>query len=188
MKLVIGITEASGVAYGLELQAYLRKYPGVETYTVITEGARERIPAEMRWTSDMVDAVTENRREGVDGTAMPLASDVDATILAPCSVERVAAIANANGEDWLAQTVDACLMQKRPVVVLLTQARLEPEHLELMLRASRRGAVLLSCPDCHTCSNTLSVMSSRAIAQALEILGIECAWPLAKGATLFRAA
>ncbi len=164
MKLVVGVTEAAGVAYGMELQGQLKKCAGVETYTVITDGARQRILTEMRWTPEMVDAVA-----GRWPAETP--SNVDAVILAPCSVERLATLTTDGGGDWLSQTAATCLKEHKPVIVLVTQPLLKPEQLELMLRASRMGATVLSCPGCHLCPVSPSVMSSPAIAKTLELVG-----------------
>ena len=173
MKLIVGITEAPGVTYGLRLLACLERCPEIETHTVISDRTKLIIESEMNWTPDIVDRVVERAHNASDGVApFPDASQFDGAIVAPCSVESLAAIANADGKGLLAQAVRACLQRQSPVILFVTEGVLRSEQLELMYRVSRMGAVLLASPAYPLDLVSVDDIVSSTAAAALELAGI----------------
>lgn len=172
MKLIVCLTEAAGVAYGVRLLAYLKGCHDVETHAVVTDGARKRIVAEMNWTTDMVSRLAEQTDAAPNVTAVvPDTSELDGAIVAPCSTELLATILDAGEQHMLTRAVHDCLKRQRRVVLLVTETVLDTERLELMCRVSRMGAVVLCCPSLGSHVASVNDIVNTVAGTALDLVG-----------------
>ncbi|MHC1565481.1 MAG: UbiX family flavin prenyltransferase, partial [Candidatus Syntropharchaeales archaeon] len=109
MRLILGITGASGVIYGTRLLEFLkREKVEVETYLVISEMGKQIIELELEQRLEDVIGLASFFYENTDLTA-PIASGsfhIDATIIVPCSMKTVASVANGISENLIARAAD----------------------------------------------------------------------------------
>ena len=114
MRLVVGITGASGAIYGIRLLEALKKY-GVETYLIMTRWAEETIRIETDYAPDYVRSLAYRVLDNNDLGA-PVSSGSFRTggmIIAPCSMKTLAGIATGYTEN-LMWAADVCLRRGGP--------------------------------------------------------------------------
>lgn len=173
-RIIVGITGASGVIYGiraLELLAQL----GVETHLVVTRAARATLAQETSWTApDVRERASVTHSEHDLGAAIASGSfPVDGMLVAPCSVKTLSAIANSFDDNLLVRAADVTLKERRPLVLMLRETPLHPGHIRLMAQAAEAGAVLMPpVPAFYTQPSSIEEMVTHTVARALDALGL----------------
>ena len=144
MRLIIGLSGASGVIYGLRLLEVLSQVEQVETHLVLSNSAKLNIAIETDRNSkevqDLADEVYSNK-----DIAARLASGsfkTDGMIVAPCAVKTLSAIANSYADSLLVRAADVVLKERRRLVLVPRETPLHTGHCELLLKASQMGAIL----------------------------------------------
>lgn len=143
-KLVVGISGASGVIYGLEMLKALKDL-GIETHAVISRAARINFGIETRHSIDAVEKAA-TRVYDEDDIAAPIASGSFLTmgmVVVPCSIKSLSGIANSYNTNLLVRAADVTLKERRPLVLVVRETPLHQGHLKLMLAASSMGAVIM---------------------------------------------
>lgn len=144
MKLIIGITGATGAIFGIRLLETL-KDANVETHLVISKWGARILVEETPHTVEYVRALaTRNYSEGDQGAAISSGSFVtDGMIVAPCSMRTLAAIAHGHGDNLIHRAADVTLKERRKLALMVRETPLGDIHLENMLKLSRMGAVIV---------------------------------------------
>ncbi|WP_329246541.1 UbiX family flavin prenyltransferase [Actinoallomurus sp. NBC_01490] len=144
MRLVIGMTGATGAVLGIRLLERLRDLE-VETHLVLSRWARTTIELETPYRVREVAALATVVHGAADHTA-PIASGSFPTagmIVAPCSMKTLAAIRHGYGEGLIPRAADVTLKERRRLVLMAREAPLSEIHLENMLALARMGVVVL---------------------------------------------
>jgi 4-hydroxy-3-polyprenylbenzoate decarboxylase len=174
-RLVIGITGASGVIYGIRALELLRG-TDVETHLVLSPAARITIAQETDWKVSAVEALAAVRYDHRDVGAS-LASGSFTTLgmlIAPCSIKTLSAIAHCYTSDLMSRAADVCLKEGRPVVLMVRETPLHKGHLKLMLAAADAGAVIFPpAPAFYGRPASVDDLVSATVGRALARLGIE---------------
>lgn len=143
-RLIVGMTGASGVIYGIELLRVLRDLD-CETHLIVTAAARRNIDIETDVPlSEIERLATRVHRD--DDLAAPPASGSFLTggmVVIPCTIKSLSAIAHSYTASLLVRAADVCLKERRPLVLVVRETPLHVGHLELMTRAASLGAVIL---------------------------------------------
>jgi 4-hydroxy-3-polyprenylbenzoate decarboxylase len=143
-RLVVGISGASGVIYGLEMLKALQGL-GYESHLVLTEQARHNFLLETDHSVEEAEG-TASRLYDDNDLAAPISSGSFITrgmVVIPCSIKSLSAIANSYGANLLVRAADVTLKERRPLVLVVRETPLHRGHLELMLSAASQGAVIL---------------------------------------------
>ncbi|MCU0588167.1 MAG: UbiX family flavin prenyltransferase [Syntrophobacteraceae bacterium] len=143
-RIVVGITGASGVIYGIELLRVLGEL-NYETHLIVTEAARRNILIETDIPVEEVEKIA-TRVYRDDDLAAPVASGSFITggmVVIPCTVKSLSAIAHSFTASLLVRAADVCLKERRPLVLVVRETPLHSGHLRLMLEAASLGAVIL---------------------------------------------
>ena len=175
LPVVIGISGATGVAYGIELLRTLRRL-GQPTHLVVSEMAARTLALETDMTLDelrtLADAVHSNK-----DLAASIASGSFRTrgmIIAPCSVKTLSGIANAFSYNLLIRAADVTLKERRPLVLVFRETPLHAGHLRLLLQVTKSGAMVLPpMPAFYHRPRTLDDIIAQTVGRALDQLGIE---------------
>ncbi len=145
-KLIVGISGASGVIYGVRLlEAIKETVPAVETILIVTPGAAKTIEIETDYEIEQVEALAD-RVEDYSNLASPVSSGSYKTIgmvVAPCSMRTLSDIASSNANNLLVRAADVTLKERRKLVIVPRETPLHRGHLKLMITASDNGAVIL---------------------------------------------
>ena len=116
MILIIGITGASGVIYGIRLLEVLSKIKGVETHLVISKAGERNIKYETHWEIEQVKELADFSYN-VNDIGARLASGSfkrDGMIIAPCTIKTMSALANSYTESLLCRAGDVTLKEVLP--------------------------------------------------------------------------
>ncbi|MHA1754228.1 MAG: UbiX family flavin prenyltransferase [Candidatus Odinarchaeia archaeon] len=144
MKLIVGITGASGVIYGIRLIEELSR-SGNYVITVVSEAGKRLFSHEALGELTKVKSLSDEFYEAEDFNT-PIVSGsfkVDGMIICPCSMKTVSAIANGYSANALIRAADCCLKEGRKLVLVFRETPLNQVHLENLLKLSRVGAIIL---------------------------------------------
>ena len=174
MKLVVGITGASGVSYGIRLLEVLQGR--ADTYLILTSAARQIIEIESGIDVRTVEALATSVLDEYDFTA-PVASGshlFEGMVIVPCSMKTLASVANGISDTLVARTADVCLKEGRKLILVPRETPLSLIHIENMLRAKRAGAVILpACPGFYQKPETIDDVIDIIVGRILDLIGIE---------------
>ncbi len=141
--LVVALTGATGIIYGVRLLERLRE-AGVGSHLVMSKWAIQTMLQETDYTVEGVKRLaTEVHSPDDFGAAISSGSFVTrGMVVAPCSMRTLAAISTGSGTTLVHRAADVVLKERRKLVLVPREAPLSDIHLEHMLRLSRMGAVM----------------------------------------------
>jgi 4-hydroxy-3-polyprenylbenzoate decarboxylase len=175
-RLIIGISGASGVIYGIRLLAQLAERPDVETHLVVSRAARLVIAREVEQTIAEIEALADVAYRP-DDLAAPIASGsfiTDGMVIAPCSIKTLSAIANSYAANLLRRAADVTLKERRPLVLVVRETPLHLGHLRLMAHATEIGATILPpIPAFYGHPQTIENLIDETLGRVLSHVGVE---------------
>ena len=175
MKLIVGITGATGVIYGVRLLERLRD-AGVETHLVISRWGARTLTHETPYSREQVEALAHTAYAPGDmGAAISSGSFQTAgMIVVPCSAKTLGAIAHGFGDGLIHRAADVVLKERRKLMLVVREAPLSDIHLENMLKLSRMGAVILPpMPAFYNNPRSLADIVEHTVARMLDQFGVE---------------
>jgi flavin prenyltransferase len=144
LRLVVGISGASGVTYGLRTLEILHSME-IETHVVLSQWGEKNIEIETDKTIEYVRSLA-TALYGNDSLAAPISSGSflhSGMIIVPCSMKTLASIANGYDETLISRAAAVTLKESRLLVVVPRETPLSRIHLQNMLRLAEAGAVIL---------------------------------------------
>ena len=172
MRTIIGLTGASGSAFGVEL---LRRCPG-EKFLILTKWGRYVLKEETGLTEHHL---AEHVKRGFsdDDLAAPFASGsnpFDALVILPCSITTMAKIACGIGDTLLTRTAQVALKERRKMVLVVRETPLSTIALEQAHRLSQAGVIIMPlAPPLYHRPHTIDEMVSQFADKVLGVLGYE---------------
>ncbi|MFI5254072.1 MAG: UbiX family flavin prenyltransferase [Candidatus Limnocylindrales bacterium] len=181
-RLIVGISGASGVIYGIRLLEVLAPLAGVETHLVMTAAARQTISLETTRDPRDVEALADvTYRIGDIAASISSGSfPIDAMIVVPCSMGTLSAIANSTSDNLLERAADVTLKERRPLVLVPRESPLHLGHLRLMVQATEIGATVSPpMPAFYNRPQTLDQVVDQTVGRLLDLLHLDPGRPLA---------
>ena len=176
-RLVIGLSGASGVAYGIRMLEACREL-GIESHLVMTKPAEMTIGYETELSPRQV-AAKADYSYAIGDIAAPIASGSFKTkgmIVAPCSVRTMSEIATGVTTSLLTRAADVMLKERRPLVLMVRETPLHLGHLRSMTALAEMGAIILPpVPAFYAEPRTLSDLVDQMVGRALDLFGYD--WP-----------
>lgn len=145
MRLIVGISGASGAILGVELLKALRQMPDIETHLVISPHAEQALALETNYSIEEVTRLA-SVAYACDDIAAAIASGSFLTtgmVVAPCSMRTLASIANGLSDNLLHRAADVCLKEGRKLVLVPREMPLSRVHLRNLLAASEAGCTIV---------------------------------------------
>jgi flavin prenyltransferase len=179
-RLVVGLSGASGVAYGIRLLEVLAEL-GIESHLVMSKAAEMTIGYETALKPKQV-AAKADRAYAIGDIGAPIASGTFRTlgmVIAPCSVRTMSEIATGVTTTLLSRAADVALKERRTLILMVRETPLHLGHLRTMTQLAEMGAIILPpVPAFYAEPRTLSDLVDQMVARALDLLGYD--WPLAR--------
>jgi 4-hydroxy-3-polyprenylbenzoate decarboxylase len=174
-RIVVGISGASGVTYGVRMLELLRKTE-FETHLIISKAGKLNIEIETSYKPDQVEAMADFTYDHKD-MAAALASGsflTEGMVVIPCTIKSLSGIANAYNENLLVRAADVALKEKRKLVLVVRETPLHIGHLRLMTMAAEMGAHLLPpVPSFYHQPKTIGDIIDQTIGKVFDYIGIE---------------
>lgn len=175
MKLVVGMSGASGSIYGVRVLEVLNKI-GVETHLVMSDSAKRTLVYETDHTIDYVKGLASHVHDLNDVGACISSGSFKhgGMVIAPCSIKTLSAIANSFNTNLLIRAADVCLKERRRLVLMLRETPLHLGHLRLMMQVTEAGAVLVPpLPAFYHRPKTLEDIINQSVNKALDQFDID---------------
>ncbi len=167
MKILVAITGASGVEYGLNFLRRLGEL-GVEHECVVSKAAERIIEVECE-----AKAPECYREHEMDAPFASGSSALDAMVVIPCSMKTLAAIAGGYSGNLITRSADVMLKERRKLVLVPRETPLSVVHLRNMLTLAEMGAVILpAMPGFYHRPRSLQDMLDFIAGKVLDVLGI----------------
>ena len=174
-KIVVGISGATGVVYGVRMLKALFEC-GVETHLVITQSGLRNLAIETEYTMADLEPFASTIYD-VDDVGASIASGsfkVDGMVIAPCSIKTLSAVANSFNYNLLIRAADVNLKERRRVVLLVRETPFHEGHLDLMLRVSRMGGVIMPpVPAFYHMPKTINDLIDQSVGKVLDFFSID---------------
>jgi 4-hydroxy-3-polyprenylbenzoate decarboxylase len=172
--LIVGISGASGVVYGLRTLDACREL-GVATHLVVSRSAVLTLSHECGLSLAEVQAKATVTHKASDiGAAISSGSfRTRGMIVAPCSVRTMSEIASGVTSSLLTRAADVTLKERRPLVLMVRETPLHLGHLRTMVRLAEMGAVIAPpLPAFYAQPATLEEMVDQSVGRSLDIFGL----------------
>jgi 4-hydroxy-3-polyprenylbenzoate decarboxylase len=173
-RLVVGISGASGVIYGVTMLQLLKE-KGYETHLIISEAGKKNIQLETDLAvSDVAALATHTYESRNVGAAIASGSFLtEGMVVIPCSIKTLSGIANSYDENLLVRAADVVLKEKRKLVLVVRETPLHKGHLKLMMEAADMGAhILPPIPSFYHHPKTLEDIIHQTIGKIFDFFGI----------------
>lgn len=174
-RLIVGISGASGTAYGIRLLQALRR-ARIESHLVMSRSAEVTLAhetdlkvADVHALADVVYSMTDI------GAAISSGSfRTEGMIVAPCSIRSLAEIAYGTTTGLLTRAADVVLKERRRLVLLVRETPLHTGHLRAMTLASENGAIVMPpVPAFYTRPRSVDDIVDHTVGRALDLFGID---------------
>ena len=175
-RLIVGISGASGVTYGLRALDACRDL-GVESHLVMSRSSALTLAQETALTLAQVQSRADvTYRVGDVGAAIASGSfQTLGMIIAPCSVRTMSEIATGVTGSLLTRAADVTLKERRPLVLMVRETPLHLGHLRTMVQLTEMGAVIAPpLPAFYAKPASLADMVDQSVGRALDLFGL--AW------------
>ena len=175
-RLIVGITGATGAAYGVRLLQQLRRLGGVHTHLVVSSAGWLSLRAETGLERRELEALADEAHP-IGDVAASIASGSFATlgmVVAPCSMKTLAAVAHGLSDNLLSRAADVCLKERRRLVLLARETPLNLAHLRNMTLVTEMGGVVMPpLPALYLQPRSIDEMIDHTVGRVLEQFGIE---------------
>ena len=176
-RLVVGISGASGVTYGLRVLQACREL-GVESHLVLSRAAALTLAQETDLSVADVQARANVSHRAADVGASIASGSFHTLgmIIAPCSVRTMSEIATGVTSSLLTRAADVTLKERRPLVLMVRETPLHLGHLRTMVRLAEMGAIIAPpLPAFYARPVSLEEMVDQSVGRALDLFGLSWA-------------
>jgi polyprenyl P-hydroxybenzoate/phenylacrylic acid decarboxylase-like protein len=175
MRIVVGVSGASGSIYGYRLLEKLRAGGGVETHLILTRAGERTGFLELgKKASDWKEMADESY--SVDDIGSRLASGsfpVDAMVIAPCSINSMSAIATGVSNNLLVRAADVTLKERRRLILMVRESPLHLGHLRNLTALAEMGAIIAPpMPPFYTHPQSIMDLVDASVDRILDLIGL----------------
>ena len=174
-RLIVGISGASGVIYGVRMLDALREL-GVESHLVVTRAALLTLSQETDLSADDLTgrADVTHRLNDVGATIASGSFRTMGMVIAPCSVRTMSEIATGVTSTLLTRAADVVLKERRPLVLMVRETPLHLGHLRTMTALAEMGAVIAPpLPAFYTRPSSIDQIVDQSVGRALDLFGLD---------------
>lgn len=175
-RLIIGISGASGVIYGIRTLEILRAIGGFELHLVMSKFARLNIEIETDHSQQYVEGLADEVHNASNQAASISSGSfrTEGMIVAPCSMRSLGAITNSLADNLLTRAADVVLKERRRLVLMPREAPLHVGHCKLMYEVAQLGAVIAPpMPAFYNRPETVDDIINHSVGQVLDLFGLD---------------
>jgi len=175
-RLIIGMSGASGLIYGIRFLEILKTVPEVETHLVLTTSAKLNIAIETDWQIADVKALADHTHSVKDMAASISSGSfrTDGMIVAPCSMKTLSGIVHSYADNLLVRAADVVLKEQRRLVLMPRESPLHVGHCELLLKACQLGAIIAPpMPALYNKPTSIDDLINHSVGRVLDLFDID---------------
>ena len=174
-RLIVGITGATGAAYGIGILKNLKTSGDWETHLILTDAGALNVWHELRMKRRQVEALAGAAYHPKD-IAAPIASGsflTDGMVIAPCSMKTLAAVAHAHADDLVSRAADVVLKERRRLVILPRETPLNLAHLRNMVAVTEMGGIVFPpVPAFYALPKSIDELVGHTVARVFDLFGV----------------
>lgn len=174
-RLIVGISGASGVIYGIRLLQLLRDQP-VETHLVMSRSAEITVAHETDWKVAAIRDLADRwyKQEDIGAAISSGSFRTVGMIIAPCSIRSASEIAGGVTSTLLTRAADVVLKERRRLVLMVRETPLHLGHLRTLTALAEIGAVIAPpVPAFYARPETLDDMIGHTLGRVVDMFGLE---------------
>lgn len=175
LPLIVGISGASGVAYGVRLLKALRD-AGVPAHLIVSKSAAVTLKEEAGMSVTELRALAaESYANGDIGAAVASGSfKTRGMVIVPCSIRTLADIAYGTTDSLMSRAGDVTLKERRRLVLVVRETPLHAGHLKAMLAATENGAIIMPpVPGFYSLPKTIDDIVDQTVGRCLDLFEID---------------
>lgn len=175
MKIVVGISGASGSIYGFRLLQKLRTRPNTEVHLILTRSGEKtgflelgKKAADWKSLSDFSYPLEDIGCRLASGSYQ-----TDAMVVAPCSIHSMSAIAAGISNNLLVRAADVILKERRRLILMVRETPFHLGHLRTMVALTEMGAIIAPpIPGFYHHPQTIEELVDHSVDRILDLLGV----------------
>ena len=175
-KLIVGMSGASGVIYGIRLLELLKTIREVETHLVMSPSAKLNLEIETSHTAGYVESLADvvhsfrNQAASISSGSFK----TDGMVIAPCSMKTLSAIVNSYADSLLVRAADVVLKERRRLVLMPRETPLHVGHCKLLYEAALLGAVISPpLPAFYNKPETIDDLVNHSVGRVLDLFDLD---------------
>jgi len=175
LKIIVAITGATGSIFGIRILEILKNIKEVETHLILSKWGIKTIESETNYTIEEVELLADYTYDTANlGARISSGSfQVDAMIIAPCSMKTLASIRMGFADNLVSRAADVILKERKKLILLTRETPLNTIHLENMLALSRMGTIMLPpMPAFYNHPKTIDDLVNHIAYRTVDQLGI----------------
>jgi 4-hydroxy-3-polyprenylbenzoate decarboxylase len=175
LPLIVGISGASGVIYGVRMLMALRRL-GVPSHLIMSRSAEITLAHELPMKVADIHALADVVHAPADIAAAPSSGSFRTLgmVIAPCSVRSMSEIASGVTSSLLTRAADVALKERRRLVLLVRETPLHTGHLRTMTALSEMGAIIAPpVPAFYSKPQSLEDMVDHSVGRVLDLFGLD---------------
>ncbi|GAB4436028.1 MAG: UbiX family flavin prenyltransferase [Anaerolineae bacterium] len=175
-RLIVGMSGASGVIYGIRLLEVLRDVAGVETHLVMSHAAKRTALLETDYGVEAIEALADVVYPFKDiGAAVSSGSFKTAgMVVLPCSIKTLAGIVHSYSDNLLLRAADVVLKDRRRLVLAVRETPLHLGHARLIVQATELGAIVAPpMPAFYHRPQTVDDIINQSVNRVLDLLDVD---------------
>jgi len=176
MRLIVGISGASGVIYGIRMLELLREQSDIETHLVISKGGKLNIKLETDWTVKDVEALADevHSDQNLAATIASGSFKTDGMVIAPCSMKVLSGVVNSYADTLIVRAADVILKENRQLVLMPRETPLHVGHCRLLHEAAMMGCQIAPpMPAFYNHPQTIDDLINQNLGRVLDLFGLD---------------
>lgn len=176
MRLIVGISGASGVIYGIRMLEVLKDQADVETHLVISNGGKLNIRLETDWDIKDVEALADevHSDQNLAATIASGSFKTGGMVVAPCSMKTMSAIVNSYADTLVARAADVVLKEGRRLVIMPRETPLHAGHCKMLYEATQIGAMIAPpMPAFYNDPQSIDDLINHNVGRVLDLFDID---------------
>jgi 4-hydroxy-3-polyprenylbenzoate decarboxylase len=178
LRIIVGITGASGSIYGWRVLEKLQSQAGVETHLILSRSGERTAFLEMAKSAAQFKELADFSYpfEDVSCRLASGSAPMDAMIVAPCSIHTMSAIAHGISSNLIVRAADVTLKERRPLILMVRESPLHLGHLRSMTALAEMGAILAPpAPAFYHKPQTIADLVENSVDRVLALAGVPSA-------------
>ncbi|MDR1516239.1 MAG: UbiX family flavin prenyltransferase [Synergistaceae bacterium] len=174
-RIIVAISGATGVVYGIRLLEILRETGDFEVHLILSEWACKNIEIESEKSVDYIKGLCDFYYDNnqLDACISSGSFLVLGMLIVPCSMKTLSAIANGYADSLISRCADVSLKEQRPLIIAPRETPLSTIHLENMLKLSKMGVCIIPpMPSFYNKPQTIDDIINHFCGRLLDKFGI----------------